>query len=172
MGDDYWSLNGTCLVTHHSAPGTKLFSLYDVTSKKPPIQCDCVDIRRETLANLESPNESVMSDTLWMPADHPEKVGALCKQAHTLSASWTGKTTFNLMMNIPKPGHLWCEGEEIECAGDTARPDRITPCNWSQLSRAQRTKMSIASGNLQILEKPLRDLCRKNVSRKRRPIVT
>ena len=36
-GQDFWSLNGTCLTRHHRAPRTKRFSLYDVATKKPPI---------------------------------------------------------------------------------------------------------------------------------------
>ena len=36
-GQDFWSLNGTCLTRHHRVPRTKLFSLYDVTLTKPPI---------------------------------------------------------------------------------------------------------------------------------------
>ena len=72
-GEDFWSLNGTCLTRHHRVPRTKLFSLYDMTGKKPPIPLDYVDIRRETYTNLESPDEAVVYDTWWLPANQSSR---------------------------------------------------------------------------------------------------
>ena len=162
-GEDFWSLNGTCLVRHHVVPRTKLFSLYDVTSTKPPMPLEYIDIRRETYTNLENPGEAVIYDAWWLPADQAQQVDALRDQERTLSAPWTGKTMFNLLMNVPKPGYEWCEGEDIRCGGQTTRPGNITPYNWSQLSRAMRRKRKIAWDNLMILEKPLRDIRQRNV---------
>ena len=67
-GQDFWSLNGTCLVRHHRVPRTRLFSPYDLVEKKPPIPLDYVDLRRETYTSLESPKEAVILDTWWLPS--------------------------------------------------------------------------------------------------------
>ena len=161
--EDFWSLNGTCLTRHHRVPRTKLFSLYDVVKKKPPIPLEYVDIRRETYTNLESPEERMIFDTWWLPADQVKQIEALRNQERELSSPWTGKTMFNLLMNVPKPGFEWCEGEEIRVVHETTRPRNISPYNWSQLSRAQRLKRKKQWEQLQILEKPLRDIRKRNV---------
>ena len=109
-GEDYWSLNENCLVRHHRVPRRKLFSLFDVTKNKPPIPLDYVDIRRETFTSLESPSESAIYDTWWAPSAESREPDRI------LSAYWTGKTIFNLLMNVPKPGYEWCEGEQIKIA--------------------------------------------------------
>ena len=160
---DFWSINATCLVRHHRAPRTTLFSLYDVTTQKPPIPFEYVDIRRETYTSLESPDEAVIYDTWWLPSDQVAAVHELRKVDRELSAPWTVKTMFNLLMNVPKPGFEWCEGEEIRVVHDTQRPGNCSPYNWSQLSKAQRKKKKLAWDNLQILEKPLRELRKRNV---------
>ena len=103
-------------------------------------------------------------DTWWLPADQQTTVDALRKQMpQELSSPWTGKTVFNLLMNVPKPGYEWCEGEEIKIAYETTRPGNINPYNWSRLSRAQRLKRRKRWEQLQILEKPLRDIRKRNV---------
>ena len=112
-GQDFWSLNGTCLTRHHRAPRTKPFSMYDVTFKKPLIPLEYVDIRRETYTSLKSLDEAVIFDTWWLPTDQASAVHELRKEDKELTEPWTGKTMFNLIINVPKPGYEWCEGEEI-----------------------------------------------------------
>ena len=162
-GEDFWSLNSTCLTRHHVVPRTRLFSLYDIVNKKPPIPLDCVDIRQEIYTNSESPEERVIHDTWWLPADQQTTVDELRKQSTDLSSPWTGKTMFNLLMNIPKPGYECCEGEETKIT-ETTRPGNITPYNWSHLSKAHRKKRTKQWEDLQILERPLRRLRRRDVT--------
>ena len=92
------------------------FCLYELVEKKLPIPLDYVDIRRETHTSLESPKKAVILDTWWLPASQPDTTNALRKQEPELSAPWAGKTMFNLLINVPRPGFEWCEGEEIKIA--------------------------------------------------------
>ena len=162
-GQDYWTLNGTCLVRHHRVPRTRLFSPYDIVEKKPPIPLDYVDLRRETYTSLESPKEAVIMDTWWLPASLINSIQPIREDEEELSAPWAGKTRFNLLMNAPRPGYDWCEGEELKVSYQTTRPGNINPYNWSQLSRAQRKKRRKAWEDLQVIEKPLRDIRKRNV---------
>ena len=127
------------------------------------IPLEYVDIRRETYTDLESPGEPMIYDTWWLPANQSAAVDIIRKDEVELSAPWVGKTMFNLLMNVAKPGYDWCEGEEIKVSFQTTRPGNINPYNWSQLSRAQRKKKRDAWLHLQTLEAPLRELRQRNV---------
>ena len=100
-----------------------------------------MDLRRQTHTSLESLDEAVVYDTWWLPSDQIAASHAPRMEDRELSAPWTGKTMFKLLMNVPKPGLEWRGGEEtIRVVHDVQSPGYCSPCNWSQLSKAQRKK--------------------------------
>ena len=118
--NDFWTVSGHALVRHHRTPRSRMFEPTETSDCPVPLKY--VDVTRFTKTDLEVQSEISTYDT-WLPGEAQRE----------LSAPWTGKTKFDLIRQIPPPGHTYVDGR-LTKSQETTRPGNVWPEVWKSMS--------------------------------------
>ena len=131
---DYWIVVGNSVTRVHRTPRKALYVPHP--DDGCPVDLKYVDVMRHTTTDLDTVGEKDIED-VWVP--HGNVIEGINAE-RSLSDTWTGRTSFELLMPNPGDNHYWIHGRKTRRQANSSKPDHLWPETWNTMSKPQRRR--------------------------------